>query len=61
MVCAENNEDYFNQGLVPIPHADKVEFQPANDFWTREVVEDRFPRNAASLRGLDMLEKREGR
>jgi hypothetical protein len=26
MVCAENNEDHFNQGLVPIPHADKVEF-----------------------------------
>ena len=36
--------DHFNQGLVPIPHADKVEFQPATDFWTREVVEDRFPR-----------------
>jgi hypothetical protein len=53
--------DHFNQGLVPIPHADKVEFQPATDFWTREVVEDRFPRNAASLRGLDMLEKREGK
>jgi hypothetical protein len=26
MVCAENNEDHFNQGLVPIPQADKVEF-----------------------------------
>jgi hypothetical protein len=26
MVCAENNEDHFNQGLVPIPHADKSEF-----------------------------------
>jgi hypothetical protein len=23
MVCAENNEDHFNQGLVPIPRADK--------------------------------------
>ena len=26
MVCAENNEDRFNQGLVPIPQADKSEF-----------------------------------
>jgi len=26
MVCAENNEDHFNQGLVPIPQADKSEF-----------------------------------
>lgn len=26
MLCAENNEDYFNQGLVPIPHADKADF-----------------------------------
>jgi hypothetical protein len=26
MVCAENNEDHFNQGLVPIPQADKTEF-----------------------------------
>jgi len=26
MVCAENNEDHFNQGLVPIPQADKMEF-----------------------------------
>jgi hypothetical protein len=26
MVCAENNEDHFNQGLVPIPQADKPEF-----------------------------------
>jgi hypothetical protein len=26
MVCAENNEHHFNQGLVPIPQADKVEF-----------------------------------
>jgi hypothetical protein len=26
MVCAENNEDHFNQGLVPIPRADKSEF-----------------------------------
>jgi hypothetical protein len=26
MVCAENNEDHFNQGLVPIPQADKAEF-----------------------------------
>ena len=26
MVCAENNEDYFNQGLVPIPQADKADF-----------------------------------
>jgi hypothetical protein len=26
MVCAENNEDHFNQGLVPIPRADKPDF-----------------------------------
>lgn len=26
MVCAENNEDHFNQGLVPIPQAGKAEF-----------------------------------
>jgi hypothetical protein len=26
MLCAENNDDYFNQGLVPIPHADKADF-----------------------------------
>ena len=26
MVCAENNGDHFNQGLVPIPQADKAEF-----------------------------------
>jgi choline dehydrogenase len=26
MVCAENNEDHFNQGLIPIPQADKSEF-----------------------------------
>ena len=26
MVCAENNSDHFNQGLVPIPQADKPDF-----------------------------------
>jgi hypothetical protein len=26
MVCAENNQDYFNQGLAPIPQADKPDF-----------------------------------
>jgi len=26
MVCAENNGDHFNQGLYPIPQADKPEF-----------------------------------
>jgi hypothetical protein len=26
MVCAENNEDHFNQGLVPIPQAGKADF-----------------------------------
>src|SRR5437016_785758 len=26
MVCAENNGDHFNHGLVPIPQADKAEF-----------------------------------
>jgi hypothetical protein len=26
MVCAENNEDHFSQGLVPIPRADKPDF-----------------------------------
>jgi hypothetical protein len=26
MVCAENNEDHFQQGLVPIPRADKPDF-----------------------------------
>jgi hypothetical protein len=26
MVCAENNIDHFNQGLVPIPQADKPDF-----------------------------------
>jgi hypothetical protein len=26
MVCAENNDDHFNQGLVPIPQADRPDF-----------------------------------
>jgi hypothetical protein len=26
MVCAENNRDHFNQGLYPIPQADKPDF-----------------------------------
>ena len=26
MVCADNNGDHFNQGLVPIPQADKPDF-----------------------------------
>ena len=26
MVCAENNGDHFNQGLYPIPQADKPDF-----------------------------------
>jgi hypothetical protein len=26
MVCAENNSDHFNQGLYPIPEADKPDF-----------------------------------
>ena len=26
MLCAENNEDHFSQGLVPIPQADKADF-----------------------------------
>lgn len=26
MVCAENNEDHFGQGLVPLPHANKPDF-----------------------------------
>ncbi len=26
MVCAENNSDHFNQGLFPIPQADKSDF-----------------------------------
>jgi hypothetical protein len=26
MVCAENNEDHFHQGLYPIPQADKPDF-----------------------------------
>jgi len=26
MVCAENNRDFFNQGLVPIPQADTPDF-----------------------------------
>jgi hypothetical protein len=26
MVCAENNEDYFHQGLYPVPQADKPDF-----------------------------------
>jgi hypothetical protein len=26
MLCAENNDDHFNQGLVPIPRADKPDF-----------------------------------
>jgi hypothetical protein len=26
MLCAENNQDFFNQGLVPIPQADKPDF-----------------------------------
>ena len=25
-VCAENNFDFFNQGLVPIPEAKKPDF-----------------------------------
>ena len=25
-LCAENNEDHFNQGLYPIPQADKPDF-----------------------------------
>jgi hypothetical protein len=25
-VCAENNEDHFNQGLFPIPRAKKPDF-----------------------------------
>ncbi len=25
-VCAENNEDHFNQGLFPIPEAHKADF-----------------------------------
>ena len=28
-VCAENNLDYFNQGLFPVPEADKPDFWPA--------------------------------
>ena len=26
MVCAENNDDHFDQGLFPIPQADKPDF-----------------------------------
>jgi len=26
MICADNNKDYFNQGLAPIPQADKPDF-----------------------------------
>jgi hypothetical protein len=26
MVCAENNEDHFHQGLAPVPQADKPDF-----------------------------------
>ena len=26
MVCAENNDDHFNQGLAPIPQANRAEF-----------------------------------
>lgn len=26
MVCAENHEDYFNQGLAPVPQADRPDF-----------------------------------
>jgi hypothetical protein len=26
MVCAENHEDYFHQGLAPVPQADKPDF-----------------------------------
>jgi hypothetical protein len=26
MVCAENNTDHFNQGLVPIPQAGEPDF-----------------------------------
>jgi len=25
-VCAENNNDYFSQGLFPVPVADKPDF-----------------------------------
>jgi hypothetical protein len=25
-VCAENNQDYFNQGLFPVPIANKPDF-----------------------------------
>ena len=26
MICAENNAEYFNYDVVPLPHADKVDF-----------------------------------
>src|SRR3977135_542843 len=26
MVCAENNDDHFNQGLFPVPQADGADF-----------------------------------
>jgi hypothetical protein len=26
MVCAENHEDYFHQGLAPVPQADRLDF-----------------------------------
>jgi hypothetical protein len=26
MVCAENNDGYFNYDVVPIPHADRPDF-----------------------------------
>jgi hypothetical protein len=25
-VCAENNRDYFNQGLFPVPEAERPDF-----------------------------------
>ena len=25
-VCAENNQDYFSQGLYPVPESDKPDF-----------------------------------
>ena len=25
-ICAENNFDYFNQGLLPVPRTDKPDF-----------------------------------
>jgi len=26
MICAENNAEYFNYDVVPLPHADKADF-----------------------------------